>query len=83
MKAINITKARADLFNIVESINENSVPIVLTNTKGKNVVLVGEDDWNSIQETIYLNSIQGMTASLKKGMETSLKECIREEDVSW
>jgi len=83
MKAINITKARADLFNIVESINENSVPIVLTNTKGKNVVLVGEDDWNSIQETIYLNSIQGMTTSLKKGMETSLKECIREEDVSW
>ena len=83
MKAINITKARADLFNIVESINENSVPIVLTNTKGKNVVLVGEDDWNSIQETIYLNSIQGMTTSLKEGMETSLKECIREEDVSW
>ena len=83
MKAINITKARADLFNIVESINENSVPIVLTNTKGKNVVLIGEDDWNSIQETIYLNSIQGMTTSLKKGMENSLKERIREEDVSW
>ena len=83
MNAINITKARANLFKIIAEVNAHSAPVILTNTKGKNAVLISEDDWNALQETIYLNSIPGMAASLQKGMETPLEECMAEKDVLW
>lgn len=83
MDAINITQARANLFKIIAEVNESSEPIILTNAKGKNAVLISEDDWNALQETIYLNSVPGMVDALKKGMETPLAECIAEKDVTW
>ncbi len=64
MKAMNATKACANLFKIMAFVNDNSQPLTLTNSKGKNAVLVGEDDWNAIQETLYLNSVPGMVESL-------------------
>ncbi|MBR4791322.1 MAG: type II toxin-antitoxin system Phd/YefM family antitoxin [Treponema sp.] len=83
MKAMNATNARANLFKIMAFVNDNSQPITLTNSKGKNAVLVGEDDWNAIQETIYLNSIPGMAESLIKGKNTPIEDCISEEDFKW
>jgi len=44
---------------------------------------ISDDDWNAIQETLYLNSIPGMYDSLKSGIETPLSECISEKDVEW
>lgn len=83
MHAMNVTQARAKLFQLIANVNFNSEPITLTNNKGKNAVLIGEDDWNAIQETLYLNSIPGMYDSLKNGIETPLSECISEKDVEW
>ena len=83
MHAMNVTQARAKLFQLIANVNSNSEPITLTNNKGKNAVLIGEDDWNAIQETLYLNSIPGMYDSLKNGIETPLSECISEKDVKW
>lgn len=83
MNAINVTQARAHLFQLIATVNLNSEPITLTNSKGKNTVLIGEDDWNAIQETLYLNSIPGLYNSLKKGMETPLEHCISKNDVNW
>ena len=83
MKAMNATKARANLFKIMAFVNDNSQPLTLTNSKGKNAVLIGEDDWNAIQETMYLNSVPGMTESLIKGKNTPLEECLSEDEVEW
>ena len=83
MHAMNVTQARAKLFQLIANVNFNSEPITLTNNKGKNAVLIGEDDWNAIQETLYLNSIPGMYDSLKNGIETPLSECVSEKDVEW
>ncbi|MFA6937897.1 MAG: type II toxin-antitoxin system Phd/YefM family antitoxin [Treponema sp.] len=83
MDAISATQARANLFKIMSFVNENSEPVTFTNSKGKNAVLIGEDDWNAIQETIYLNSIPGMVDSLKKGMKTPLDKCVSEKNVKW
>ena len=63
MTSINITKARAKLNQIVSEVNEYSQPITITNNRGKNAVLIGEEDWKAIQETLYLNSIPGMSQS--------------------
>lgn len=83
MNAITATQARANLFKIMSFVNENSQPMTLTNNRGKNAVLIGEDDWNAIQETLYLNSIPGMTESLLKGKNTPIEECLPENEIEW
>ena len=64
MTSISITKARAKLNQIVSEVNEFSQPIMIVNNRGKNAVLIGEEDWKAIQETLYLNSIPGMSQSI-------------------
>ena len=82
MSAINITNARKELYNLVEEVNLYSEPTLIVSKKG-NAVLVSENDWNAIQETVYLNSIPGLVESIKKGMETPIEDCVSEEDVEW
>jgi len=69
MTSISITKARAKLNQIVSEVNESSQPITITNNRGKNAVLVGEEDWKAIQETLYLNSIPDMSQSIVASKE--------------
>lgn len=83
MTVINATKARDNLYQLISDVNDNSEPITITNNRGKNAILISEDDWNAIQETIYLNSIPEMTDSIIKGGETSLEECLSESEVIW
>ena len=70
MSTINITNARKDLYRLVVS-------------KNGNAVLLSEDDWNAIQETLYLNSVDGMAESIVKGSKTSIEDCIPEDMVEW
>ena len=82
MSAINITNARKELYNLVEDVNLYSEPTLIVSKKG-NAVLVSESDWNAMQETVYLNSIPGMVESMRTGLETSIEDCVPEEDVEW
>lgn len=72
MTSISITKARAKLNQIVSEVNESSQPITITNNRGKNAVLIGEEDWKVIQETLYLNSIPGMSQSILVSKEKEI-----------
>lgn len=74
MSTINITNARKDLYNLVESVNRYSEPILIVGKRG-NAVLISEDDWNAIQETLYLNSIPGMTESIIAADKEPLANC--------
>ena len=80
MSSINITNARKDLYKIVESVNESHEPIHITGKKSS-AVLVGEDDWKSIEETLYLSSIPGMSDSIIEGMKTPIDKL--ESDLDW
>ena len=82
MSAINITNARKELYNLVEDVNLYSEPALIVSKKG-NAVLVSESDWNAIQETVYLNTIPVMVESIRRGMDTSVEDCISEENVEW
>jgi len=75
MTSISITKVRANLYQTVSEVNESSQPITITNNRGKNAVLIGEEDWKAIQETLYLNSIPGMSQSILASKEEDLSEC--------
>ena len=79
MGSISITNARKDLYRIVESVNETHEPIEITGKKG-NAVLVGEEDWRNISETLFLTSIPGMRESIQQGMNEPITEMSEELD---
>ena len=84
MNTINITAARDNFFKLVNDVNESSVPVTIVNNKGKNVVLISEDDWNSINETLYLNSIPGMVESIiESRQEDKSKMTVYDKDTFW
>jgi len=70
----SVTEARQKLFGLVEQVNESHEPITIISKRG-NVVLVSEEDWRSIQETLYLKSIPGMWESIEEGMKEPIEEC--------
>ena len=83
MGSITATAARKDLYNIIARVNENCAPITITNSKGKSAVLIGEDEWAAIEETLYLNSIPGMAESIISGGVEHLSDCIDEDSLEW
>lgn len=83
MTAVTATKARENIYKLMQDVNSNCAPITITNTKGKNAVLIGEDDWKAIEETLYLMSIPGMTESIIEGGNTDISDCIDESEVDW
>lgn len=83
MGSITATTARKDLYNLIASVNENCAPIAITNNKGKGAVLIGEDEWSAIEETLYLNGIPGMAESLLAGMAEPASECIDANNLEW
>lgn len=83
MTAISITQARSNLYQILADVNNNSEPITLTNSRGKNGVLVSEDDWNAIQETLYLNSVPGMAESIHAAEIEAADGRIYDPDEEW
>jgi prevent-host-death family protein len=83
MIAISVTKARENIYQILSDVNTNCQPITITNNRGKNGVLISEDDWNAIQETLYLNSIPGVAESIVTGGNTPIDDCLSEDEVEW
>ena len=59
MSTINITNARQNLFQLVADVNIGFNPITIVNNKGKKAVLISEEEWKNIEETLYLSSIPG------------------------
>ncbi len=79
MKTLTAGKARSNLGRLIDETIESSEPVRITGRRG-NAVLIGEQDWMSIQETLHLLSIPGMRESIKEGLEASLEECFQDLD---
>ena len=73
MKTVNVTEARANLYKLIDDASVNHEPVVITG-KRVNAVLLAEDDWNAINETLYLLSVPGMRESIIEGMQENLDE---------
>jgi antitoxin YefM len=80
MTSIPVTQARSKLYQLVDDAAASHEPIQITG-KRSNAVLVSEDDWRSIQETLYLLSIPGMRESIRKGLKEPLSKSTTE--LSW
>ena len=75
MKTISVTEARNNIYKLIDMTNEDSEPIQITGKRG-NAVLISEEDWRAINETLYLVSIPGMSESIIKGMKEMLVKCL-------
>ena len=74
MLTLPATKARAKLYSLIDETATSHQPIQITG-KRCNAVLVSQEDWAAIQETLYLLSIPGMRESIKQGLATTVDEC--------
>jgi antitoxin YefM len=76
MTTFNATEARAKLYALIDETTDTHEPIVITGKRG-NAVLLAEDDWKAINESLYLLSVPGMRESIQEGMATKLDDCDR------
>ncbi|MEB3193080.1 MAG: type II toxin-antitoxin system Phd/YefM family antitoxin [Snowella sp.] len=80
MNTFTATQARSQLFRLMDEIAENHQPVLITG-KRHNAILLSQEDWESIQETLYLLSIPGMRESIQTGIATPISEC--ETELDW
>ena len=80
MKTLTATQARKEIYRLLDEASETHEPIIITG-KRTNAVLISEDDWRSIQETLYLSSIPGMQESIIEGLRTPVEET--DEKLDW
>lgn len=79
MTILNVTEARSKLYSLIDETQETHRPIIITGKRG-NAVLVSEEDWNAITETLHLLSVPGMGESIKEGLKQDISECSKELD---
>jgi len=80
MTTLSASEARRRLYTLVDEVQETHVPVQIVG-KRNSAVLVSEEDWRAIEETLFLTSIPGMRESIKKGLETPVEEC--DEEPGW
>ena len=80
MTSVTATEARRQLYRLVDRVQDSHEPIHITGKRG-NAVLVGEDDWRAVQETLLLVSIPGMRESIIEGMATPIDSL--EDKLAW
>jgi len=79
-KIIPVSQARANIYSLMDETSQTHEPILITG-KRNNVVMISQEDWNAIEETLYLNSIPEMTSSIKEAMNAPDSEF--SEDIEW
>ncbi|MDP2899308.1 MAG: type II toxin-antitoxin system Phd/YefM family antitoxin [bacterium] len=80
MTTLSASEARRRLYNLVDEVKETHEPVQIVG-KRSSAVLVSEEDWRAIQETLYLTSIPGMRESIREGLSTAIEEC--DEEPGW
>ena len=80
MTTLSATEARKCLYSLVDDVAESHDPVQIVG-KRNSAVLVSEDDWRAIQETLYLTSIPGVRESIRDGIESPVEEC--DTELEW
>ena len=80
MTTLSATEARKCLYSLVDDVAESHDPIQIVG-KRHSAVLISEDDWRAIQETLYLTSVPGMRESIQDGIKSPIEEC--DEELEW
>jgi len=79
MTTLTASEARANLYRLIDQTVHSHCPILISG-KRSNAVLIAEEDWNAIQETLFLLSVPGMRESIRAGMDEPVDACATELD---
>ncbi len=79
MTILSATEARSNLYRLIDHTSSSHEPVIITGKRG-NAVLLSEEDWKSIQETMFLLNIPGMRESIQQGLSTPVEKCSEELD---
>ena len=82
MTNTNITNFRKNIYKLLENAVEYNETINVSTKKG-NAVIMSEEDYNSLVETLYISSIPNLKEDIKKGLEEDIEDCIDENEVDW
>jgi antitoxin YefM len=80
MTTVTATEARKQLYRLIDDVADSHEPVQITGKRG-NAVLVGEDDWRAVQETLHLVSIPGMREAILEGMAAPIEDL--EDQLDW
>lgn len=78
----NVTNFRKNIFSLMEQAVKYDIPVTVS-TKDGNAVVISEEDYNGLIETLYLCSIPGMKEKIIEGMNTPIEDCVPEDQVQW
>ncbi len=77
---MSVSQVRADIYNVMDEAAQTHEPILITG-KRNNAVMLSQEDWNAIEETLYLNTIPKMASSIQESMNAPDSEF--SEDIEW
>jgi prevent-host-death family protein len=80
MTTLTASEARSNLYRLIDEAASTHTPTLITG-KRSNAVLIAEEDWRAIQETLHLLSVPGMRESIREGLNTPIEECAK--DLDW
>ncbi|MFP4130751.1 MAG: type II toxin-antitoxin system Phd/YefM family antitoxin [Thiohalospira sp.] len=80
MKSISVSRASGELEQLMDEVAESHCPVLITGSHS-NAVLIGQDDWAAMRETLFLESVSEMGHSIREGMATPLGDC--ESELDW
>lgn len=78
----NITSFRKNIFSLLEQTIKYNEPMTVS-TKDGNAVILSEEDYRGLMETLHLSSVPGMKETIIEGLQTSLDDCVPEDEVVW
>ncbi len=77
MPVLTASEARANLYRLIDQAADSHEPILIAG-KRSSAVLVSEEDWKAIQETMHLLSVPGMRKSIREAMTEPLSTSAKE-----
>ena len=82
MLATNVTSFRKNIFALLEQTIKYNEPLSVS-TKSGSVVVLSEEDYRGLTESLYLSSVPGMKEKLLDGKSTPLSDCVAEDKLDW
>lgn len=82
MESVNVTSLRKNLYSLLDKTIRFNEPLSVSTKSGK-AVIVSEDDYNDLMETLYVSSVPHMREKIIEGLNTPLSDCVSENEVAW
>lgn len=82
MTNTNITNFRKDIYELLEQTIKYNEPINIS-TKNGNAIVLSEEDYNNLIETLYISSVPGLKEDIIEGLNEHLEDCVAEDEVKW